>query len=298
MVREDRPVLERFVNHHLALGASYVTLYFDDPDDPWFDHFAAQPGVQAVRCDAAHWDGMGRRRPPYQQRRQLFNADTAYRTCQTDWQAHVDADELILAVEGVSVSDVLAAADRAIPALYIPVIEPLTGEADAQGRRPFRKKTLGLGARRKARLYGDYAPLLRKGMIGHANGKSFLRAGLSGWTHGIHYARPRAKPGDLPVESDDMRLAHLHCESEADWIARELRRTQSAGYSMRAAGGAELLGKLKELDPQGTAGMDDTEVLARFFQAVSVLSDPLADRLKKFGLLEYHHMPALPDLDA
>ena len=52
-----------FVAHHLAMGASHVAVFLDDPEDPAFDALKGLQNVSVTRCDAAHWEATTKTRP-------------------------------------------------------------------------------------------------------------------------------------------------------------------------------------------------------------------------------------------
>ncbi|WP_164660051.1 glycosyltransferase family 2 protein [Tropicibacter sp. Alg240-R139] len=296
MVKDTRPMLERFVEHHLSAGASYVHLFFDDPSDPEFDHFARQPGVIAKRCDADHWNSALGWRPKFQEKRQLANGALAYEKCLTDWQAHVDSDELLLPGSQRPLHNQLSDLSSNCPAVWFETIEPLIGQQNENGQTPFRRALLGLNRRQRHRLYGEDLKFLRRGLLGHFRGKSMLRQGLHGWSHGIHLPE-RPKTSNLHVQTmTSARLAHMHCEDKLDWIQRTIRRTVLAEKGMNL-GRYELLPQLHQHheDPDRIAPSE--LLLSNYFDRVSVLTDRLKRRLERFGLLEYHLAPSMRGAD-
>ncbi len=276
-VKEPRPVLERFVSHHLSVGADYVHLFFDDPADPSFSHFHRQAGVVAQLCDETYWAQLGRRRPPFQERRQKLNGAFAYMRCQTDWQAHIDADELLLIASDLSISKELACVPDTIETAKAEPIEPLHESRRDPTRTPFKKSGRGLRHRRLARMFGPYLPLLNHAMIGHSHGKSFLRGGLTGWSHGIHRPRPAEGCSRSAMWLEGTKLAHLHCLDREDWLRRVIKKSKDPTYS--SGGPLSLLGQLRALLGEAAATQSDVRILDRFFEHVNGYSGRLKDQL-------------------
>ncbi|SLN58613.1 hypothetical protein TRL7639_03244 [Falsiruegeria litorea R37] len=293
MVKDRRSVLDRFVQHHLSIGASYVHLFFDDPDDPQYAHFANQPGVIAVRCDASHWADNMIRRPRLQEKRQLANGQLAYDKCLTDWQAHVDSDELLVPGNQSNMRELLWQVDPNCPAALFEPIEPLHGKKNEYGHTPFRRSVQDLNRRQRHRLYGDDNMFLRRGLLGHFHGKSMLRSGLKGWSHGIHVPLPPADAELLIHPMETSRLAHMHCEDKGDWIARTQRRTSDARRAL-SMGKYGLVDKLHQHHDDPDQRLSTEQLLSDLFDRVNCLSDTLKWRLERFGLLEYHSIPPLP----
>ncbi|SLN58605.1 hypothetical protein TRL7639_03243 [Falsiruegeria litorea R37] len=290
-VRETRPVLERFVNHHLELGASYVHLFFDDPDDPSFAHFALQPGVIAERCGPQYWDGLNRRRPPYVERRQILNGRRAYEQCLTDWQAHVDADELIVS-NAVPLGDALSRVPNGYQTAHMRTIEPM--QSDVHPTVPFRLPIVHLKFRTRQHIYGPDLAHFKSGVFGHYQGKSFLRSGLPGWGHGIHFPRPTEDVTNVILRMTDVRVAHMHCENRELWADRTLGKIRHPQYNMRTGGFTYPLPSLQTDTP--AEQIPDTilrDELLSFFDRMNVLSPDLQRRLEPYNLLEFHNVKVM-----
>ncbi|MCV2891383.1 glycosyltransferase family 2 protein [Ruegeria aquimaris] len=294
MVCEPVEVLRRFVEHNLTMGASYVHLFFDNPDDPAYDEFANQPGVITQRCDVAYWARMDRRRPPYVERRQLLNGRVAYERCLTDWQAHFDADELVL-TQGTTLGELLARVPGSFQTAHLGTVEPmLTGET-SNGQVPFRRSVRHLKYRARLHVYGDDLHVFRNGLFGHYQGKSILRAGLSGWSHGIHFPRPSAPEVHNAIfELNDAHIAHMHCESRDLWVKRTMGKMRDTGYNLRT-GSYDLLPLVapETTGPEKPAEEDLVAILSGFYDRVSLLSDSLRARMEAFDLLQYHEVERL-----
>lgn len=296
MVCEPVEVLDRFVEHHLAMGASYVHLFFDRADDPAHDHFANQPGVIAQRCGKDYWAGLNRHRPPFVERRQMVNGRVAYERCLTDWQAHFDADELILTM-AAQPGELLAGIPPTFQTAHLGTIEPMLRPQAQDGPVPFRRSVRHLKFRARLHVYGDDLQVFRNGLFGHYQGKSILRAGLAGWSHGIHFPRPDSpQTRNRIFELETASIAHMHCESAERWVNRTLGKMRDNTYNQRT-GNYDLLPLVAPgvVETEDMSDQDLREVLAGFFDRISLLTDSLRERMEAYDLLQYHDVALLSE---
>lgn len=263
-VDEPAGLVQAYVAWHLALGARSVHLYFDRPDDPAADLFAHLDAVYVTRCDATHWQRLGRSRPVRHEVRQVQNARDAYAISGADWLLHSDADEFLWCAGPVAealaavppASDCAAAftAERVMRAGVTPahVLEgpfrlPFQGKPDA-ARAPF----------------GPACDLTYRGLTGHAHGKAFARVG-QGLRLSIHRPKPVDPDQKVVVHkmpTDQMMLLHFEGLTRQQWVFKLMRMAKA----------------LAEAD-----GMPPTPHRAQ--QAAALLADPdgagaLHDRLK------------------
>lgn len=290
-VKEPTPVLKRFVEHHLNAGASYVHLFFDDPDDCTFNEFLNQPGVIAQRCDTKYWADMGRRKPPFVERRQILNGRRAYEMCLTDWQAHVDADELVVSND-LPVGNVLSQVADGYQTAHMRTIEPM--QSQEYSTVPFRLPVIHLKYRTRQRIYGADLAHLKFGLFGHHQGKSFLRRGLPGWGHGIHFPRPAREVTNVILKTSEIRVAHMHCEDRLQWANRTLGKIRHRHYNMRTGSFDYPLPCLQtetpvDLIPDETVRRE----LLSLFDRLNILSPELRDRLQPYNLLEFHDVEVM-----
>lgn len=177
MVREDPEVLVQFADYYRAIGASEILLYYDGtpPDDPRL----SRPGLMLVACDAAFWA----KRPEGTRPRSVDVAqgacfDAARRASVADWLFVTDADEFL--IPPVPVGDLLARVPEGIDAVRVQTAEAVWGPGDDPDlnfgctyfRRPIRPR---LARILEPLLYGRASVFYRKGLIGHAAGKHFVR---------------------------------------------------------------------------------------------------------------------------
>jgi Glycosyl transferase family 2 len=205
-----------FAAHHLSLGAAHLWIYFDDPDDPAHARLSGLSRVTAVRCSDAYWQAQGGRHDRHQNR-QARNARVTQRSCDLDWLGHLDVDEFLHAPRPVA--EMLAAIPAEVPNLVMEPFEAMHDPALAddiftarQFRGPLRKQHGLL----QSDIFGAAAPLLRKGNLGHVNGKSFCRPwvkGLSLRLHGVFLNKERLHAPFHPA----LRLLHFHAQDPVAW---------------------------------------------------------------------------------
>ncbi|MEL7466490.1 MAG: FkbM family methyltransferase [Pseudomonadota bacterium] len=225
-IKEDEAQTEVFIAHHLAIGASEIHVYFDDPEDPSYAKVKDLPGVRATLCDDAHWKS---ERPDAHQFRQIANANAAYQASEVDWLAHVDGDELILCDAGVTAA--LSEIDGDAECIRMPSIEPFRMEGETEPRvfrsaLPPDKK----GQRIGAAAYGDEYRNTNGGLIGHLYGKAFARTGMAGGGFHLHVMTRYGKRVRRAETSNVLKLAHFVSWDEEKWRASLARRFATGSY--------------------------------------------------------------------
>lgn len=188
ILREPLADTLKFAAWHLEAGADTVTLLFDDPDDPAILRMAGEPRVRAIPCTAAFWAGLGLSPEARFTLRQNAGLTWLYHRTESGWLLNADGDEFLLAdAGGGAMSERLAAVPDDMPAVRVRTAEAIITVAPAD-LRPFRRP---MAYEQRARVYGDDVALFgprRQGLIGHADGKSLVRAGLAGISLRQHWA--------------------------------------------------------------------------------------------------------------
>jgi hypothetical protein len=227
-VDEPPALVQAFVAWHLSLGASEVILCFDRADDPAADLLSDVPKVTVVRCDAAHWARLGKRRPDKHQIRQVRNATDVYRRVTSDWLLHCDADEFLSPARPVA--ECLAQVYPWIDCAVVPVMERVFvaggAAADVFGgmfRRPFSGKS------EAARdILGAGYDLTQRGLTGHAIGKAFTRVGRD-LEVSIH--RARADDADVRTETlQGLNLLQFDGLTRLHWVYKLLRKADAFAH--------------------------------------------------------------------
>jgi len=221
-VAEPAPLIQAFVAHHLALGASQVHLYFDDPEDPAADCVEGVPGVYVTRCDRRWWRrGLQVYRPKRQNNRQTLNATHAQSICGLDYILHTDADEFLR-----------------------PGSDMAAEMAGTPGKRAWVKvrnleRAFEIGVPRRTIFDGVFkcyshgvetplrtGPMTPFGFTGHAAGKAFSKVAEQ-LNLGIHvprrgHIRDRNVPPHHPAEHSE--LAHFDGLTPLHWAAKFVRQ--------------------------------------------------------------------------
>ncbi|MCH2163184.1 MAG: glycosyltransferase family 2 protein [Marinovum sp.] len=212
-VREPQVLVQANVAWHLALGASEIHVYFDDPRDLAAGVLGPLPGVIATMCNDAHWLSVApaKRRPPGQMRRQALNANHALSRCKVDWLVHLDADEF-LSCDG-DLSEVLGHLLRIGGEIVFPVLERFYPEGEVFATvfdGSFRRSTRGTFWRHSEdtlakTLFGDAHGALVKGVVGHSAGKCAVPRD-AGLRLGIHWSFV----GETRDRAPSMTMTNVH----------------------------------------------------------------------------------------
>nr|WP_301538883.1 glycosyltransferase family 2 protein [Pseudogemmobacter hezensis] len=263
-----------FLAWHLDLGASKITLCFDDPEDPALaalaDHASAR--VQLIACDAAHWQALGGR-PERHQNRQAKNARMVYRQGGCDWLGHIDIDEFIWPAAPVAnlladlPADQILCRMEPFEALHDPTLPDDIFTAQAF-RAPLKPRHAGL----RGPALGRYATILPEGMLSHSAGKLFFRSGIKGLSPRLHGAFIGGERLPGPDFHPGLQLLHFHAQDRASWLAALPFRLTRGAYQYRPEMQAWLAG----------ASADE---IADFYQTTQSLQAGAAADLRKAGRL-------------
>lgn len=269
-----------FVAHHLSLGADHIRIFFDDPETPIPAPLSNHPRVTVTLCDEAHWDRVGKKRPPQHQNRQTHNARHTYREpATTDWTVHIDVDEFILTPRPVAAildetpAETIAMKLEPFEAMHDPLLPD-----DIYTSREFRGALRHeFWPRRRAAL-GIYRKIIRDGMLSHTVGKVIYRTGVPGLMPRLHAVMVDKEFVKTPDWQPEMKLLHFHSQDRAAWLdALPFRMTRGA-YQFRP----ELQAFLAEASP---------DEIDRFYRRTQILPVDLRDELAAAGrviLAELH----------
>lgn len=290
-IKADARTVLNFAAYHLDLGAHRLHIYLDEPNPDAFSHLKAHPKIRVQTCDSTYWKQRKKQRPAKHQTRQTLNATHAYERIQTDWVAHIDADEFISPPGRLS--DALAAVPDSALCARIRPIEALPG------REGHYKSLIPDGPGREAAvraLYPSFGVFLKGGFLSHVAGKVFARTGLPDIQLRIHnlYQGGEIVPGAFDLDQVD--LCHHHADSWEQWQTLYKFRLERGSYRPglapgfpRLAGGLskhELLTLIEE--EHGPEG------LRRFFDEISAKDPEVFQKLEAQGLLKIRHL----ELDA
>ncbi|WP_460272597.1 glycosyltransferase family 2 protein [Celeribacter sp. ULVN23_4] len=231
ILKEDLKVTLRFVAWYLDMGADRVTLLFDDPNDPAIELLQDLPRVECLPCTEAFWkERIGVRPGARFTRRQNAALTHIYRNTEQDWLLNVDADELLYIDQGMD--GFLAAQPEDVDYVRIgPVEKVLQEDEDSLCLRArMDKDALETVHGEEAKYFARF----RRGMVGHPEGKSIIRAGLDVQKLRQHWPKPRdgeAFRERLVPASKDAMLIHLLGEDEAVWKDKIAWRMDSWGFA-------------------------------------------------------------------
>lgn len=185
IMNEPQTEVLRFAAWYFEAGAHGMTLFFDNPDDPAAAVLEDHPNVTVIRCTPEFWDRLGLSPETRFPRRQNAAMTWLYRQCTDSWLLNVDADEFMYIPTGVD--RFLNTIPEDIEAVRIQSAEKLLTGNPANGfyRLPMERDAA-------KRVYGDAARFFgpkRKGLVGHPQGKSFIRTGIDDISLRQHWAQ-------------------------------------------------------------------------------------------------------------
>lgn len=224
----------RFAAWYLEAGAEAVTLLFDNPQDPAIAILDGHPRLTCVPCTPEFWADLGLTPETRFTKRQNVALTWVYRRQADGWLLNVDADEFMWA-PGEGIGAFLAAQPAEAEAIRVETAEIVAGPDGVAGqiyRLPMERDAA-------RRVYGDSAALFgprRKGLIGHPQGKSFIRCGLKDVVLRQHWAQ-RQRGAEMaetfvPVRVGTAALLH-HIGLDYDiWWAKLDWRLVSSGFTV------------------------------------------------------------------
>lgn len=212
--KETADKLLAFVTWHLGAGASRITIYFDDPHDINTSLFKHIPQVRCIVCDDYYWQNYGATRPTGIRKRQIYNANQAYKNATSAWILHCDVDEFIHSK--IPIDSMLANTPNNIISIQIPPLERIFSKGiEGDYGDIFRKRSV-----EKYPLWQDeifnHPELLKFAMVGHVAGKSFVRCNIPNLKLHVHQAKINGDNIDASATInmvDDIRLLHFFCSS-------------------------------------------------------------------------------------
>lgn len=238
-------VVDRFVQHYIALGAENIMILWDGLPDPELktalEVLAPKDRLTLVYCDADFWKTLGVDKSTVALD-DILNAGFAYgyRACDSDWILFCDADEFLHAPTPVGPR--LATVSQNVQSLRIRNLEAVWGPDDditvPFGCSYFRAP-IEIPRATRALLWlmlGRYAVFSRGGMMGHFWGKHFLRTGLKDVTITSHSSSINGQnigtwAHHLPTPDKAFFFAHYDAVSEKRWVEKWRRRISAERVS-------------------------------------------------------------------
>ena len=235
MMRETRDVAEHFIAYYQRLGAAQIRIFYDG--DAAALRGLADDRVEITQCDPAFWDSIGTSAKAGFKTRVCAVANHGFRTLTTDWMLSVDADEYVFG--GQPIPSILKSLPPTVEVLRLPTAEAVWHATDASdaafSSTAFRTALPpGLGLLRHLLYPRRGRFFTRHGLLGHAEGKQFIRK----WANIDRLTCHRAYRGDTPVgqwahEIDptlrDLYVGHFDAIGLSRWTQKWRSRSRSGG---------------------------------------------------------------------
>ncbi|GGH27031.1 Glycosyl transferase family 2 [Cribrihabitans marinus] len=199
----------RFVGWYLEQGADGLSLFFDNPQDPAIGILERHPNITCIPCTPAFWVDLGLAQDTRFTKRQNAALTWLYKQVKEDWLLNVDGDEFLY-LEDRDIGELLAGQPGDVDYLSVPTAEIIAIPRPV-GRLVFR---LPMDRAAAKRVYGDSKHLFgprRMGLVGHSQGKSAIRTGLSDVSLRQHWPeRRRGEPMRKQVVGPECGAYLLH----------------------------------------------------------------------------------------
>ena len=275
-VDEPAALVAAFVRHHLALGATEVFVFLDNPDPAAEAALSGLEGCILTVCDADYWANSTRgKRPRMHPGRQIYNANAAYAQTRADWLLHCDCDEFLRETKGLLAELARAGENRVFLRLFM-AERVYTGHETGLFDGVFRHFLPDYDLVGPA-IYGEYAGYFKDGLTGHKAGKAIVRTGRD-VKMGIH--SPEGHPPHLHVKST--HLLHFDGLTRLHYALKLLRRAHEPPQKAPPRHGAPRMAQFGHLKDAA----DRPEEVARLVNLMKSLTEGQADILRQLGQLD------------
>jgi hypothetical protein len=282
----DKPYLDVFSNYYLAQGAEKIRIFFDG--DTEYDFGSAK--IEVINCDDLFWKEIGIQRPSSVESRQRAIYRYAYAQCKDDWFLIVDTDEFVFGP--LRLREYLAKVHGNFQAVRFVSAEATYSSKNIDqpfGGNLYRMPTSKYLSPIISRfLYGRYAKVFVRGLVGHSRGKEALRCAIKNLTIDIHHASIDGTPiSELNAsKEDEFRMAHFHAINYTDWCQKYQRRLEQRD--------ALEMGKKGDLLLHLFGQCKTDKARRKLFERLYYLPKYKARILKYFGLLT-RRGPIIPE---
>ncbi|MDA5093236.1 glycosyltransferase family 2 protein [Aliiroseovarius sp. KMU-50] len=274
ILKERLEITLRFVAWYLDLGADHITLFFDNPQDKAIAVLADEPKVTCIPCTPEFWRSIGVDPELRFPKRQNLALTHAYQQVEDGWLLNVDSDELLLVRDDVS-TFLETVPQKAHSVRVLPVEQLHTGKTEVLHlRAAMNKETARFVYGEDARLFGPR----RRGLVGHSQGKSFIRAGVQvTWLRQHWPVLPKGQDHHEVVvrPSDNFLLVHMMGEDFRAWRSKLEWRLSSANFSPT----------LREHVQAALASDAPRKDLRRLYRALYHAETPKLQRMAEQGVL-------------
>ncbi len=235
-IRSRPEYVADFTRSYLALGASELFIFFDDPAHGNATEKVDDARVISFVCDDGYWRSLGQTRPERLNDRQLANLRHARSRTNSGWLLNVDLDERVYTETGIN--EVLGGQPADVLSVSLPPAEALYDDLptiETAFRTPWFKRVLaerealatGVGAILFA-MHGDLARLTRHGLFGHVKGKYFVRTGLPRVVLRLHAVAVSDGSKIVGATVPGLELLHFDSLTYEDWKEKWLLRISGA----------------------------------------------------------------------
>lgn len=223
----------RFAAWYLEAGADGLTLLFDNAQDPAIEVLGDHPKIDCIACTPEFWETLGLKQDTRFTKRQNVALTWIYRQQSDGWLLNVDADEFMYLADG-DIASFLAGVPEDILSVRVETAEIVIAPESLNGnlyRMPMERDVA-------RRVYLDntvYFGPRRKGLIGHPQGKSFVRCGHKGI--GLRQHWPQSKTGErleerfVEARTGPALLHHIGLDYDT-WRKKLSWRTNASGFTV------------------------------------------------------------------
>ncbi len=231
LMKEEASIIRRFVDYYQKLGAERIFILYDGGlDDLAADGVTpavlAAQGAELLSCDDAFWLREAGKVPEHLEHRQRAAFAVGHARNPSDWLLVCDADEFV--IDRMPVAGFLDRIPIGVDSVVIPPAEAVWGPGESIdvpfGSSWFRRPGLQ-GRFDKYIVYGPMGVLFRRGLLGHALGKQFVRRGARFDLIHQHFAYRDGKRISVPAAQIHpdlavVELAHFDAISYARWYEK------------------------------------------------------------------------------
>lgn len=231
LMKEEAGVIRRFVDYYHRLGAQRIFILHDGPIAPLAADgitpaALAGQGVELMSCDDAFWQRETGAVPAHLEHRLRAAFALGHARNPSDWLLVCDADEFV--IDRMPLAAFLDRIPAGVDSVVIPPAEAVWGPGEdidtPFGSTWFRRPGLE-GRFGKYIVYGPLGVLFRRGLLGHALGKQFVRRGARFDLIHQHFAYQDGKRTSVPAarihpDLAVVELAHFDAISYARWYEK------------------------------------------------------------------------------
>lgn len=303
-LRDADPVIDSFIQYHLAIGFDNLFLFFDEPNDPSLERARKYEAVIAIPNDESlrrQWEasrlfaldaGLRRFADKEVMGRQELNAGLAIQMAiekRIDWLLHIDVDELFYSPTQAPKEHFDSLSRRSVQQVTYVNYEAIPQRSDVSDY--FNEITLfkkapqalpgGTFNDNQTRILRSIPKLPENFFLFYGNGKSAARVSDDLLPAGVHQFRVDAT--DCEISTDPVILHYACCGFEHFW-----RKYKTLGaFSDKWFDSIDIAqtGNVFHLEARDVVARNDLEAALEFYKERVVIDDPESTaRLVESGL--------------